>query len=108
MNSIGKQLKTLRKSQRMTQQAVADRVGITRATLSNYEIDRRTPDLKTLRKLAECFGVSLDYFGVVPADEVLELLARAKEVFESEHISKERKDELFDAIMRLKLNIKHK
>ena len=108
MNTIGRQLKTLRKSQKMTQQAVADKVGITRATLSNYEIDRRTPDLKTLRKLAECYGVSLDYFGVVPADEVLELLARAKEVFESEHISDERKNELFDAIMRLKLNMKLK
>ena len=108
MNTIGQQLKTLRKSQRMTQQAVADRVGITRATLSNYEIDRRTPDLNTLRKLAECYGVGLDYFGVVPADEVLELLARAKDVFESEHISDERKNELFDAIMRLKLNMKYK
>ena len=80
MNSIGQQLKTLRKSQKMTQQAVADKVGITRATLSNYEIDRRTPDLKTLRKLAECYGVGLDYFGIATADEVLELLARAKEV----------------------------
>lgn len=106
MNTIGKQLKALRKSQKKTQQAVADKVGITRATLSNYEIDRRTPDLKTLRKLAECYGVSLDYFGVATADEVLELLARAKEVFESDQISKERKNELFDAIMRLKLNIK--
>lgn len=106
MNTIGKQLKALRKSQKRTQQAVADKVGITRATLSNYEIDRRTPDLKTLRKLAECYGVSLDYFGVATADEVLELLARAKEVFESDQISKERKNELFDAIMRLKLNIK--
>lgn len=108
MNSIGQQLKTLRKSQKMTQQSVADKVGITRATLSNYEIDRRTPDLKTLQKLAACYGVSLDYFGVVPADEVLELLARAKDVFESEHISDERKNELFDAIMRLKLNMKYK
>lgn len=106
MNTIGRQLKALRKSQKMTQQTVADKVGITRATLSNYEIDRRTPDLKTLRKLAECYGVSLDYFGVATADEVLELLARAKEVFESDQISKERKNELFDAIMRLKLNIK--
>lgn len=64
MNTIGKQLKALRKSQKKTQQAVSDKVGITRATLSNYEIDRRTPDLKTLRKLAECYGVGLDYFGI--------------------------------------------
>ena len=107
-NTIGQQLKTLRKSQKMTQQFVADRVGITRATLSNYEIDRRTPDLKTLRKLAECYGVSLDYFGVAPADEILDLLARAKDVFENERISDERKNELFEEIMRLKLNLKNK
>ena len=108
MNTIGKQLKTLRKSQKMTQQAVADKVGITRATLSNYEIDRRTPDLKTLRKLSECFGVGLDYFGVAPADEVLDLLARAKDVFENDRISDERKNELFEELMRLKLNLKNK
>lgn len=108
MNTIGKQLKALRKSQRMTQQDVADKVGITRATLSNYEIDRRTPDLKTLRKLADCFGVGLDYFGIAPADEVLDLLARAKDVFENDRISDERKNELFDELMRLKLNLKNK
>lgn len=107
-STIGAKLKALRKSQRMTQQTVADKVGITRATLSNYEIDRRTPDLKTLRKLAECFGVGLDYFDVVPADEVLELLAKAKEIFESEHISEERKNDLFERIMRLKLGMKYK
>ena len=108
MYSIGQQLKTLRQSQKMTQQTVAEKVGITRATLSNYEIDRRTPDLKTLRKLAECFGVGLDYFGVAPADEILDLLARAKDVFENDRISEERKNELFEEIMRLKLNLKNK
>lgn len=106
--TIGSKLKALRKSQRKSQQVVADAVGITRSTLSNYEIDRRQPDLKTLRKLAEHFGVGLDYFDIVPADEVLDLLARAKEIFESDNISEERKNELFDAIMRLKLNMSHK
>lgn len=106
MNTIGKQLKTLRKSQKKTQQAVADKVGITRATLSNYEIDRRTPDLKTLRKLAECYGVGLDYFGIATADEVLELLARAKEVFESDKVSDERKREIHDELMKIYLRLK--
>ena len=104
--SIGDKLKALRKSQRLTQQAVADKVGITRATISNYEINRRTPHLKDLQRLAEFYGVGLDYFGIATADEVLDLLARAKQVFENEDISAERKNELFDAIMRLKLNIK--
>ena len=104
--SIGDKLKTLRKSQKLTQQAVADKVGITRATISNYEINRRTPHLKDLQRLAEFYGVGLDYFGVSTADEVFDLLARAKQVFESDQISTERKNELFDAIMRLKLHMK--
>ena len=89
----------------MTQQYVADKVGITRATLSNYEINRRTPDLRTLQKLADCFGVGLDYFGIATVDEVLELLARAKEVFENENISEERKREIHDELMKLYLKL---
>lgn len=105
-NTIGYKLKTLRKGQKMTQQYVADKVGITRATLSNYEIDRRTPDLKTLRRLAEVYGVGLDYFGIATADEVLELLARAKEIFASDIVSDERKREIHDELMKLYLQIK--
>lgn len=105
MKTIGQQLRTLRKSQKMTQQLVADKVGITRATLSNYEIDRRTPDLKTLRKLAECYGVSLDYFGIATADEVTELLGRAKEIFENEDISNEKKRQIHDELMKLYLKL---
>lgn len=105
-NSIGAKLKTLRKSQKMTQQTVADGVGITRSTLSNYEIGRRTPQLKDLQKLAAFFNVGLDYFGIATADEVLELLARAKEVFDSEVVSKETKDEIYKELMKLYLQIK--
>ncbi len=104
--TIGQQLKALRKSQKMTQQFVSDKVGITRATLSNYEIDRRTPDLKTLQKLAACFGVGLDYFGISPADEVLDLLARAKDVFQNENITDDRKRELHDELIKLYLQLK--
>lgn len=104
-NTIGHKLKTLRKGQKMTQQYVADKVGITRATLSNYEIDRRTPDLKTLQRLADCFGVGLDYFGIATADEVLELLARAKEIFSSDVISEEKKRAIHDELMKLYLKL---
>lgn len=104
-NTIGTKLKTLRKGQKMTQQYVADKVGITRATLSNYEINRRTPDLRTLQKLADCFGVGLDYFGIATADEVLDLLARAKEIFASDVISEERKREVHDELMKLYLKL---
>lgn len=105
-NLIAAKLKVLRKSQRMTQQAAADKVGVTRSTWSNYELGRRAPDIRTLQKIADAFNVGLDYFGVSTADEVLELLARAKEVFESDIVKKETKEELYKEFMKLYLNIK--
>ena len=105
-HSIGHKLRALRKGQKLTQQDVAERAGITRASLSNYELDRRTPDLKTLQSLAAVFGVPLDFFGIATADEVLDLLARAQEIFKSDAISAEKKDDLYREIMRLYLSVR--
>lgn len=104
--SIGDKLRTLRKAKRLTQQEAADMIGIKRATISNYEIDRRSPHLMELKRLAEFYGVGLDYFGVAQKDDLLDLLARAKRVFESEEVSKEKKDDLYKELMKLYLNIK--
>ena len=40
---IGKKIKILRKTRGLTQQDLADKVGCKRATISNYEIGRRSP-----------------------------------------------------------------
>lgn len=45
----------------MTQQAVADAIGISRSSYANYECDRRQPDQATLVRLADLFNVSVDY-----------------------------------------------
>lgn len=103
---LGKKLKHLRKSKHMSQQEVADKVDITRSTISNYEIGRRTPHLKDLQKFSAVFGVGLDFFNVSATDEVFSLLTRAKEVFESDAVSKESKEELYREFMKLYLNIK--
>ena len=103
---IGQKLKTLRKGRKLTQQEVADKLGLVRATISNYEVGRRSPHLSELRRFAEFYGVSLDYFGIASKDEVFELLSRAKEVFANDDIPKEQKDELYKELMRLYLNLK--
>ena len=76
-DSIGQKLRLLRKEKRMTQQELADALQIKRATISNYEIGRRSPHLSELRRIAEYFGVGLDYFGMVQTDDVLDLIARS-------------------------------
>lgn len=45
----------------MTQKQVADVVKTTDAAVGMWENNKRTPDLKTLWKLADLFGVSIDY-----------------------------------------------
>ena len=105
---VGKKLQELRKARRLTQQQLADKMGVTRATVSNYEVGRRSPHLSELKRFAEFYGVGLDYFGVASTDEVFDLLSRAKAVFESDDVSKEKKDELYLSLMQLYLSMKQK
>ena len=104
-DSISKKLKILRKGRKLTQEQLADALGLNRATISNYEIGRRQPSLNDLKRFAEFYGVGLDYFGVVSKDEMFDLLSRARDVFESDAVSKEQKEEIYKEIMRLYLNM---
>lgn len=106
MEDIGRKLRTLRKGKKLTQQDVADRLGLVRATVSNYEVGKRTPHLSLLKKFAEFYGVTLDYFGVSTNDEIFELISRAREVFNNEDISTQTKEDLYKEFMRLYLNLK--
>ncbi|MFD2611104.1 helix-turn-helix domain-containing protein [Paenibacillus gansuensis] len=51
----------LREKQGFTQEELASRLGISRASLSHYETNRREPDYETLTKIADLFKVSIDY-----------------------------------------------
>lgn len=53
-------LRKIRIEKGVSQQTVADYLGITRQAYSNYENGNRTPDTENLLKLAEFFGVSVD------------------------------------------------
>lgn len=104
-DSISSKLKILRKGRKLTQEQLAEQLGVNRATISNYEIGRRLPNLNDLKRFAEFYGVGLDYFGVVSKDEMFDLLSRARDVFESDAISKEQKEEIYKEIMKLYLNM---
>ncbi len=58
--SIGETLKYLRMKRNESQQTVANAIKITRQAYTNYENDRREPDIKTLIKIADYYMVSLD------------------------------------------------
>lgn len=102
---IGGKIKTLRTGRRMTQQDVADVLGVNRTTISNYEIGRRVPSLNELKKIAAMFGVGLDFFGVATKDEIFDLLSRARDVFQDDGIPKEEKEKLYRELMKLYLSL---
>lgn len=45
----------------MSQEKVADKIGVSQRSYSNYETGAREPDIETMNKLAAFFGVSMDY-----------------------------------------------
>ena len=100
---IGKKIKILRKTRGLTQQQLADKLRVKRATISNYEIGRRSPHIKELEDIAEALGVNLEYFGF-GGSAAVDLIARAKVLFESDAPAEE-KAQAYKEIIRLYLQI---
>ena len=55
-----KNLLQLRKRQNLSQEELAEKLGVSRQTLSKWEVGESVPDIEKCRVLAEVFGVSLD------------------------------------------------
>ena len=58
--NIGQNILNLRKSANLSQEQLAEKMGVTRQTISNWELDESSPDLKQGMELAKIFNVSLD------------------------------------------------
>ncbi|EOD01034.1 cobalamin-dependent protein [Caldisalinibacter kiritimatiensis] len=61
MNSFGDRLKSLRKTHRLRQKDLADKLGLAQTTIANYEQNTRFPNEKILKEIADIFEVSVDY-----------------------------------------------
>ncbi len=57
---LGKQIKKYRQKLNLSQDALADKIFVTRQTISNWENDKNYPDIKSLLMLSSLFGISLD------------------------------------------------
>ena len=61
MSVFGNRMKELRQKNNVTLDKLADKINSTKATLSRYENDKRTPDIDFIYKIAEYFNVTTDY-----------------------------------------------
>jgi transcriptional regulator with XRE-family HTH domain len=62
-------LKRYREAYGFTQQALAERISISRQAYSNYETAKRDPDLDLLTKLCEVYSITLDQLVRTPFSE---------------------------------------
>lgn len=75
--TIGQKLTALRKARGMTQEELSEAIGITRQTISKWELDTSAPDLDYLCKLCDLFGVTADYL-IRPEKENIERAERTE------------------------------
>ncbi len=57
---LGEKIKTYRENKNMTQNEVADILGVKSATISKYETNTLEPNIESIKKLAETFEISID------------------------------------------------
>lgn len=66
---IGMNIMSLRRYHRMTQEELAEKVGVSRQALAKWEAETTSPDIDACIKLADIFGVSLDNLVNYAAEE---------------------------------------
>ena len=71
---LGEKLMTLRKKSGYSQQELADRLKVSRQTISNWELNQGAPSIGKAKELADIYKISLDD---LVGDEV-EVVARKK------------------------------
>lgn len=59
MNTLGEKIKTLRKSNNLTQKELALKIGVTASTVTKYENGQLEPNIDILNKISNIFNISV-------------------------------------------------
>lgn len=107
IKTVGSKLKSLRLSRDLKQYEVADAIGVSRATISNIEGGRRSLTIKTLKKFADFYKIDISFFELDGnKDELIDLLERARKIFENNEVNEDLKEDLYLSIMKFYLKSK--
>ena len=72
-------MKALRTSQKLTQQQLADRIGVAKSVVSYYESGDRYPSYDGLVRIAHVFHTSTDYLLDVKKEKVIDVTGLSDE-----------------------------
>jgi len=62
--TIGERIKNLRISAGLTQEELAQRIGVKKQNISRYENGRVEPNIRTAKKIADALGVTIEEMAV--------------------------------------------
>ena len=104
-------IRELRKARKLSQEELADRLGVSRQAISRWELGATLPDVPNLLKLSDLFGVSTDYshikyiYDSISEQEALRKKTRCCALefvrFQNEHYPDENHASLVDAMRTL-------
>ena len=89
---LGEQIKKYRKETGMSQDVLAEKIFVTRQTVSNWETSKSYPDVNSLLRLSEVFGISVD--ALLKGDSQM-----IKDIVNQEDIAEFRKYDLVFTVM---------
>jgi len=78
---ICENIQILRKKQNLTQEALAELVGVTRQTIAKWESGESAPDLALAGKLSAALDVTLDELVEAPREELEDEALKGKHMF---------------------------
>ncbi len=79
---INEKIYNLRKEHNLSQEELADKLNVSRQTISNWENGKFYPDIDALVKISKCFNISLDDL-LSYDDKVLDYLKDSTDVVKS-------------------------
>lgn len=77
--NFGDKLRMLRTGQKMTQQQLADRLGVAKSVISYYESGDRFPSYDVLIKIARTFHATTDYLLDIEKQRVIDVTGLSEE-----------------------------
>ena len=79
--NLGNNLYQARKKKGLSQEEVAEKLGVTRQTISKWETDETIPDIRQAKRLAVLYGLSLDELIEFDMDvqEIQEIIEKTSE-----------------------------
>ena len=70
---LGNQIRNLRESQGITQESLANELGVSKQAVSNWENDNSPPSVELLRKIALYFHCSTDYLLEINDSQIIDV-----------------------------------